>query len=200
MRFYLPQVKTHKLPANHKKAAMTHSILQRVAGGEFVAVRECIEEYGALVWSLARRLTRSTADAEDATQEIFLQVWRCAARFDSFQGSETTFVATLARRHLVDRLRKARSNRPINKCNAALESLTGSASRDAPDTCFEADRNVLQLGLVQGYSHSEIADRLGMPMATVKACMRRGLLRVRESLHVSIGAVGGRKDLIRPQE
>ncbi|MDP9065324.1 MAG: RNA polymerase subunit sigma-24, partial [Pseudomonadota bacterium] len=70
---------------------MSLSVLQRMATGESAAVRECIDEYGALVWSIARRLSRTPADAEDATQEIFLDIWRSAGRFDATQGSDKVF-------------------------------------------------------------------------------------------------------------
>ena len=85
---------------------MSPSVLQRIAAGESSAVRECIDQYGALVWSLARRLSRTPADAEDATQEIFLDIWRSAFRYDSSQGSPQVFIAMIARRRLIDRLRK----------------------------------------------------------------------------------------------
>ena len=65
---------------------MSDSILERVARGDQQAVRECIDEFGGLVWAIARRMTRSRADAEDAVQEIFVDVWRSAARFNTAQG------------------------------------------------------------------------------------------------------------------
>lgn len=77
---------------------MNPSLLQRIAGGDSAAVSECITKYGALVWSLARRLSRTASDAEDATQEIFLDIWRSAGRFDPSQGSDQIFIAMIARR------------------------------------------------------------------------------------------------------
>ena len=65
---------------------MTDLVLLRVARGDAQAVRECIDQFGSLIWSIARRLTRSRADAEDAVQEIFTDIWRSAARFDPSQG------------------------------------------------------------------------------------------------------------------
>src|SRR5512133_2795665 len=89
---------------------MSESILDRVARGDQKAVRQCIDEFGGLVWAIARRMTRSRADAEDAVQEIFIDVWRSAARFDAAQGSEKVFVTTIARRRLIDRIRRGRMN------------------------------------------------------------------------------------------
>ena len=85
---------------------MSPTVLQRMASGDPAAVRECMDRYGSLVWSLARRLSRTASDAEDAAQEIFLDIWRSAARYDAARGSDQVFVATIARRRLIDRMRK----------------------------------------------------------------------------------------------
>lgn len=157
---------------------------------------ECIAEYGALVWSLARRLSRTPADAEDATQEIFLDIWRSAARFDAAQGSDKVFIAMIARRRLIDRLRKITSEPAMDPVDV-LETVTWSDPGTASETSVEAEqaaralqelrpeqREVLELGLLHGLSQSEIAARLGIPLGTVKSFMRRGLIRVREYLNI----------------
>ncbi len=172
------------------------SLLQRIAGGDRAAVGECMERYGALVWSLARRLSRTTADAEDATQEIFLDIWRSAGRYDASRGSDQVFIAMIARRRLIDRLRKSSSEPPMEPAEV-LESLPAPRSEFAPQTSLEAaraeralaelrpeQRQVLELGLLHGLSQSEIASRLGMPLGTVKSAMRRGLIKVREFMNI----------------
>ena len=85
-------------------------ILPRVAAGEPTALAECMERYGGLVWSIALRLTGSRADAEDAIQEIFIDLWKSAARFDGAVASEKAFVAMIARRRLIDRRRRHRES------------------------------------------------------------------------------------------
>ena len=72
---------------------MAQAILNRIANGEESAVADCLKTYGGLVWSLARRMLRNPADAEDVVQEIFVDIWKNAERFDPAQSSETTFVA-----------------------------------------------------------------------------------------------------------
>jgi RNA polymerase sigma factor (sigma-70 family) len=179
---------------------MSPSVLQRIASGDSAAVRDCIEQYGGLVWSLARRLSRTASDAEDATQEIFLDIWRSAGRFDASQGSDKVFIAMIARRRLIDRLRKKSAEPPMDP-EEVLETVAWADSGSQSETSIEAEqamralaelrpeqRQVLELGLLHGLSQSEIAARLGMPLGTVKSFMRRGLIRVRE--YMKIGAEG----------
>ncbi|MDZ4756139.1 MAG: sigma-70 family RNA polymerase sigma factor [Phycisphaerae bacterium] len=170
-----------------------HSVLQRIAAGEPGATDECIERYGGLVWSLARRMCGDASEAEDAVQEIFIDLWRSAVRFDSAIASEPTFVAMIARRRLIDRGRK-RQRRPTP---TALPESIAAVSPDA-DTAeigeesvvarrvFEQlrpeQRQVLQLALRHGQSHEQIATTIGLPLGTVKTHARRGLIRLRELL------------------
>jgi DNA-directed RNA polymerase specialized sigma24 family protein len=167
---------------------ITPSVLQRIASGDSAAVRECIAEYGALVWSLARRLSRTPSDAEDATQEIFLDIWRSAGRFDPLQGSDKVFIAMIARRRLIDRLRKTTAEPPMDPVEV-LDTVAWSEPGRALQELRPEQRQVLELGLLHGLSQSEIAERLGMPLGTVKSFMRRGLIRVREFMNVDATGV-----------
>jgi len=175
---------------------MSVSVLQRIASGDPAAVRECIQQYGALVWSLARRLSRSPADAEDATQEIFLDVWRSAGRYDAAQGSDKLFIAMIARRRLIDRLRKTSAEPPMDGVEI-LDQIAWADPGTSSERSVEAEqaarvvgelrveqRQVLELGLLHGLSQSEIATRLQMPLGTVKSFMRRGLQKVRERMNL----------------
>jgi len=169
-------------------------ILKRIAAGDKTAVQDCLDNYGGLVWSLARRMSPNTDEAEDAVQEIFIDVWKNAARFDETQSSETTFVAMIARRRLIDRLRK--NNRQLNTDSLDDILTEPSSGRDNDlQVCVEAkeaaaamknlrpeQRQILHLSIVQGFSHQEIADALKMPLGTVKTHARRGLIQVREFL------------------
>jgi len=183
---------------------MSTSVLHRIAGGDSAAVQDCIAEYGALVWSLARRLSRTASDAEDATQEIFLDIWRSAGRFDASQGSDKVFIAMIARRRLIDRLRKTSAEPPMDPLEA-LDAVAWADPGTAAETAIEAEqaaralaelrpeqRQVLELGLLHGLSQSEIATRLEMPLGTVKSFMRRGLIKVREYMNVDAEGVSAR--------
>jgi RNA polymerase sigma-70 factor, ECF subfamily len=183
---------------------MSPTVLQRIASGDATAVRECMDQYGALVFSLARRMSRTAADAEDATQEIFLDIWRSAGRYDPSQASDKVFITTIARRRLIDRLRKRSAEPPMDPPEV-LDTMASSEPSSAAETSTEAgqaaralaelrpeQRQVLELGLMHGLTQSEIASRLGMPLGTVKSLMRRGLLRVREFMNVDAEGVSVR--------
>jgi RNA polymerase sigma-70 factor, ECF subfamily len=179
-------------------------MLQRIASGDSAAVRECIEQYGALIWSIARRLSRTPSDAEDATQEIFLDIWRSASRFDASQGSAKMFIAMIARRRLIDRLRKTSAEPPMDSIET-LNTVQWTDSSTSSETSMEAEqatralaelrpeqRQVLELGLLHGMSQSEIATRLKMPLGSVKSFMRRGLIKVREQMNIETEGVSTR--------
>lgn len=170
------------------------SILQRVASGEPEAITICMDRFGGLVWSVARRYCPTAAEAEDAVQEIFIDLWRSAGRFDASIASETTFVAMIARRRLIDRNRK-RARRP--ETAMIPETVAAPAvDRESPEIVEEDARiasealaqlrpeqqRVLQLSIFHGASHEQISRSTGLPLGTVKTHARRGLIRIRELL------------------
>lgn len=176
----------------------TEDLLPAVARGDEGAVRDCIARYGGLVWSLARRACPTHAEAEDSVQEIFISLWRSAARFDAERGSEATFVATIARRRLIDRVRRV-TRRPDG---VLLEDVTGvspqtaqgaddsrlanseeaAIARRALETLSEDQQRVIGLSLLHGLSHEKIAQSTGIPLGTVKTHIRRGLIKVRDRI------------------
>jgi RNA polymerase sigma-70 factor (ECF subfamily) len=173
---------------------LTPSLLPRVASGDPTAVQECIARWGGLVWSLARRGSTSSAEAEDAVQEIFLDLWRSAARFDPRMSSETTFVAMIARRRLIDQKRKSRrmpATEPLADAPTPVEPAAARRVEDSVEASLAAEalaklrpeqRLVLVLSACHGMTHEEIAETVRMPLGTVKAHARRGLMKVRALL------------------
>lgn len=171
----------------------TESILHRVAEGDQDAIKECMDRFGGLVWSLARRLAGNAAEAEDAVQEIFIDVWRSAGRFDPAIASETTFIAMIARRRLIDRGRR-RARRPevaaipetIESDGPAFDPAeveeAAKAALSAMERLRPEQRKVLELSIQFGRSHEQIAGTTGLPLGTVKTHARRGLIRLREIL------------------
>lgn len=175
------------------------TILERIAAGDQVAVQECIDTYGNLIWSIARRYLRNSSAAEDAVQEVFIDIWGSSARFDRRIASEVAFVSTIARRRLIDRLRH-QTRQP------GMDSLDDEESGDQNQPAVLAPmedesevaivervlgkmepehRQILSLSLYEGYTHSEIAERLNMPLGTVKTRVRRGLIHIREQLQIT---------------
>jgi RNA polymerase sigma-70 factor (ECF subfamily) len=144
------------------------------------------------------------ADAEDAMQDVFLEIWKSADRFDATQGSEVTFVATIARRRLIDRLR--RQGRGPGE-TALVENAAMPVGGDGPDEGLAVSEDaararaamgqlsgeqqrVIQMAVFYGASHEKISASTGMPLGTVKAHIRRGMIRLREIL-AEPGSGGG---------
>jgi RNA polymerase sigma-70 factor (ECF subfamily) len=168
--------------------------LPRIARGDRAAVRECLSRHGGLVWSLARRWSEGREEAEDAVQEIFLALWTHAGRFDSSIASETTFVAMIARRTLIDRRRKQARRPPAGPLPDDLGGAEPGPSewleqRDeaaralrALETLGEDQRRVLTLSIQRGMTYDEIAGATGLPLGTVKTHARRALIQLRRTL------------------
>jgi len=172
-------------------------ILERVAEGDQAAVGDFINRYGDLVWSLARRYLGNHPDAEDAVQEIFIEIWNVAGRYDSNVASEVAFISTITRRRLIDRLRSFERKPGMesidDQIGAKQPAVAAGLNEDAEVAQVERvlgamepqHREILAMSLYQGYSHSEIAERLDMPLGTVKTRVRRGLIHVREQLRIA---------------
>ena len=173
-------------------------LLTRIAAGDQSAVPACVARYGPLVWTLAHRRLRNTADAEDAVQEVFIDLWRSADRFDPRVAEEITFVAMIARRRLIDRVRKdARqpSAAPLDGHDGPPAVDPGGPVGDRLELGEEARlaaeqlerlptdaQRVLRLSIFDGLSHGEIAARTSLPLGTVKSHIRRGLDTLRQRL------------------
>ena len=174
-------------------------ILQRVAQGDPEAMTDLVDTYGDLIWSLARRYFGGSPLAAESVQEAFLSLWSSAARFSPGRGSELTFVLTVARRRMVDQIRhEARFSDSVpllgDEPDQALDGerrlavlLDSIRVQPLLDELSENEREILSLSLYEGYSHSEIAKRLDMPIGTVKTRIRRSLIRLRRGLKVCRG-------------
>lgn len=172
----------------------SNTVLRRVADGTPGAFAECLDRYGHLVWSLARRACRNRADAEDAAQDIFLAIWHKAARHDPARGSEAAFIVTLAQHLLIDRYRAGRRER----MNVALDDTPDLAMPDHFPTASNhvdalravaalnrlrpGQKQAIELALWSGLSQQEISRLTGTPLGTVKANMRRGFKALAQSL------------------
>lgn len=176
---------------------MPEPILPRISRGDSRAVDECLDRYGGLVWSLCCRL--APTDAEDAAQEIFIDLWRNAWRFRENAGSEVAFISTLARRRLVDRRRRsarapqAVSLDPIETADGGKSPAAELAAKEEIDRvrrCLgslnDRDRQAVELSVYDGLSQSQIAEKLATPLGTIKSLIRRALIRLRDCMGASV--------------
>lgn len=170
-------------------------MLPRIAAGDKTAVDECLQRYGGLVWSLARRRCADVQLAEDVVQNIFLHLWRVAGTFDENIANETTFIAMVARRRLIDFQRKQMNKKDFVHCefdHLEVKSVEPSVKLEISEEAARAEKllnqlpedqqKVIRLSIFDGLSHSKIADRTGLKLGTVKTHIRRGLTKIRESL------------------
>jgi RNA polymerase sigma-70 factor (ECF subfamily) len=154
---------------------------------------------GATVFGMARRVIRDPARAEEVAQEVFLQVWQTAARFDPARGTAKSWVLTLAHRRAVDAVRhdQAATNRensydwsPGVDHDQVLETVTIRLEHEQVRRCLEGltelQREAVNLAYYQGYTYAEVAQVLGANPATVKTRMRDGLVRLRDCMGVEV--------------
>lgn len=166
------------------------ALLRRLADGDREALGRAYDRYAGMVNGVALRILRDTADAEDVVQEVFLQVWRDAARFDPARASPQAWVCMIARSRALDRLRRRRARREdeggeeiaSGTAAAPTSPVLTMAMRSALDTLPEDQRRPLELAYYEGLTQVEIAARLAEPLGTVKTRMRTGLMRLRDVL------------------
>lgn len=173
-------------------------LLTRVSHGDEQAFGALFDALGSSVYGLARRVIRDPSRAEEVAQEVFIQVWQTAARFDASRGSAKSWVLTLAHRRAVDAVRhdQAAKNRE-NKYDwsngpdfdQVEETVTISLEHEQVRRCLDGltdlQREAVSLAYYQGYTYTEVATALGANTATVKTRMRDGIVRLRDCMGVS---------------
>ena len=170
-------------------------LLQKVAQSRDVeAFRKLFELYGPRVKSYMMRQGADATTAEDLAQETLLTVWRKAQLYSDEKGSATTWIFTIARNLRIDRLRREVSWQPLpeNRDEEASdapdpeEEVTERERRDKVRAVLQTlppdQSEVVTLSYVEGLSHSEIAERLGLPLGTVKSRMRLAYQKVKEAV------------------
>jgi len=168
--------------------------LRRVADGDQRAFARLYDELAPAVYGVVRRVLRDPAQAEEVTQEVFVEIWRQAARFDADRGRVSTWACVIAHRRAVDRVRAEQAHRDRHERVGAIQAeverpedvtVLGDEvrrARRALTTLSPPQREVLELAFYDGLTHVQIADRLAVPLGTVKTRIRDGLLRVRAAM------------------
>jgi RNA polymerase sigma-70 factor (ECF subfamily) len=169
----------------------------RMARGDHDALADLYDRHARLLYSLALRIVRLQADAEDVLQEVFAQVWRQASRYDTNRGTVIGWLVTLTRSRALDRLRRGRARpqatdgeqraREVPDTSPGIDLTLVSAEqaaavRAALEALPENQRVPLELAYYEGLSQSEIAVKLDTPLGTIKTRMRQALLRLREAV------------------
>lgn len=194
---------------------LTPEALQRLADEELITLVErqdadafavIYDRHGGAAYSLAHRIVGDPAVAEDVTQEAFLSVWRSGARFDAARGSVRSWTLGIVRNRAIDALRRAASPAPKLDLDddgvlegqaageltdaEAIRRETAQRVRGALGELPDEQSQVIGLAYFGGFTHSEIAEMLGMPLGTVKGRMRLGLEKIRVMLGERMGIDG----------
>ncbi|MHC4415780.1 MAG: RNA polymerase sigma factor [Planctomycetota bacterium] len=169
-------------------------LMHRVAAGDEAAVAELYDRFGSLVYKVARQLLPTRAESEDAVQEVFIRLWQTADRYDPRRAKLVTWVMLIARRHLIDRLRRNAVRGTVAVLRS--ESTEAGSDREPDRKSREDERNsrllqriaelpelqrvVIERAYLQGYTLREVSEQLEAPLGTVKSALSRGLARLRE--------------------
>ncbi|MCH1867968.1 ECF RNA polymerase sigma factor SigK [Nocardioides sp. CFH 31398] len=173
-------------------------LLQRSSRGDHAAFGELYDATAARVHGLALRVVRDPAQAEEVTQEAYLETWRTASRFDPAKGSALSWMMTIVHRKAVDRVRSAeastrrdltyhhRTSTPEHDstAEAAHASLEAHRVRSALAALTDVQREAVELAYLGGYTHTEVAQLLDLPLGTAKTRIRDGLIRLRDAMGV----------------
>ncbi|MBM6621620.1 ECF RNA polymerase sigma factor SigK [Micrococcaceae bacterium RIT802] len=191
----MPWARTAEEPAptNHEE------LIQRIAGGDETAFEALYDDVSARVFGLIRRVLRDESQCEEVLQEVFVEVWQQAARYDADRGRAVSWIMVVAHRRAVDRVRASQSSRDRDLRQGAMEfeesyddvqdtveaHLEGERVQSALKNLSDAQRKAIELAYYGGYTHQEVAKLLEVPVGTVKTRIRDGMIRLRDQLGVA---------------
>ncbi|MCH6472335.1 ECF RNA polymerase sigma factor SigK [Sinomonas terrae] len=176
-------------------------LMARVAAGDQEAFGRLYDALAPLVHGLVLRVVRDPAQSEEVTQEVFLEVWQQAKRFDADRGRARAWITVMAHRRAVDRVRAAQASADRDLREGAKDfresyddvehrvevALESERVHRALESLTEVQRQAIRLAYYGGYTYGEVADALGLPLGTVKTRIRDGMIRLRDVLGVSHG-------------
>jgi RNA polymerase sigma-70 factor, ECF subfamily len=172
-------------------------LMARVARGDQAAFEAVYDQVAAPVFGTVRSVVRDPSLSEEVTQEVLVEVWRAATRFDPGKGSAMAWIITIAHRRAVDRVRSEQRSAERNRRAAAAqvayddvaETVQDNLDRERVRRCLgtltELQRQAVTLAYYGGYTYREVATLLGVPAGTANTRMRDGLIRLRDCLGVT---------------
>ncbi|MCY1143732.1 ECF RNA polymerase sigma factor SigK [Actinoplanes sp. Pm04-4] len=183
-------------------ASNVNALLTAAAHGEEAAFGRLYDAVAPRVYGLIRRVLRDDGQAEEVAQEVMVEVWRTAARFDPDRGSAIAWVLTIAHRRAVDRVRseQATTDRTMRVGAASIDTpydvvadevtmrLEVREVRRCLDELTDLQRQAVTLAYYQGHTYPQVAELLKAPLPTVKTRMRDGLIRLRDCLSAAVTA------------
>ena len=186
-------------PVPAPESARLAELLKLSSRGDSEAFAALYDATSARAYGLALRVVRDPAQAEEVTQDAFLDAWRTSARFDPAKGSAIGWLLTIVHRKAVDRVRAAEAasrrdtayqqqSQPVPHdatAEAAEASLEAKRVRDCLEELTEVQREAITLAYFGGYTHTEVATMLDLPVGTAKTRIRDGLIRMRDAMGVT---------------
>ena len=173
-------------------------LLERISSGDQTAFTQLYERFSSRVFGLANRVLRDPSQAEEVAQEVFLEIWRRASRFDRSRGSAVSWIMTLTHGRSVDRVRQSQASRArdlrssVSSFDRDVDSVSDTVvtNADAVEvrSCLESlttlQRESITLAYFGGRTQREIGELLGTALPTIKTRMRDGLIRLRDCMGV----------------
>jgi RNA polymerase sigma-70 factor, ECF subfamily len=172
-------------------------LLDRVARGDQKAFEAVYDQLAGPAYGLIRKVVRDPAQSEEVTQEVLLEAWRTASRFDPARGSAATWVMTIAHRRAIDRVRSTtaaaerehKTAQPLVLTDEVAETVAANMDAERVRRCLggltELQRESITLAYYGGYTYSQVAALLHTALGTVKTRIRDGLIRLRDCMGVS---------------
>jgi RNA polymerase sigma-70 factor, ECF subfamily len=194
-----PHVPPRRAGASAAGTEEVDLLLQRVAAGDGAAFQRLYDRVAGQVYGLVRRVLRDAAQAEEVAQEVLVEVWTTAGRFDASRGAAVSWILTMAHRRAVDRVRsvQARTDREervarresVRAYDEVAEEVEQRLEREEVRRCLDSltdkQREAVELAYYRGYVYREVAERLALPLGTAKTRLRDALIRLRDCLGVT---------------